>query len=301
MELIFVMTIGVIIVTYNPDINLLEQTFFSIAEQVDEVLLVDNGSENFDDINTKFSRLRNCTIASLHKNMGIAYATNVGFRYFIKKNFDYIVLSDQDSIFAKNYIKTFYEALSSVLLDNIAAFAPSIYDVISNQHRRFYYKRRIWIKQCYPDALYSVVFQAIASGLVIRVAYLRTIGCMNEDLFIDSVDFEWCWKLNFYDYKIIGCKNLVLQHTLGDRVRVIGHKKINIHTNIRCYYITRNTIYLSLHTRFLSGVDKFILFCKGCAYPWLFAVCSAKKFTTFKYCMRGLYDGVLGRLGYHTS
>lgn len=82
---------------------------------------------------------------------------------------------------------------------------------------------------------------------------------------------------------------------------MIGHKKINIHTNIRCYYITRNTIYLSLHTRFLSVVDKFILFCKGCAYPWLFAVCSAKKFTTFKYCMRGLYDGVLGRLGYHTS
>lgn len=293
----FTMTIGVIIITYNPNIKLLEETVLSIDKQVNEVLFVDNGSENIDDIKMRFSDLRNGTVIDLHKNMGIAYATNVGFDFFIKKEYDYIILSDQDSIFAPNYITTFYEALFAVSLDNIAAFAPSIYDVISNQYRRFYYKRRIWIKQSYPTTLYSIVFQAIASGLIISVSRLKTIGYMNENLFIDSVDFEWCWKLNFSGYRIIGCKNLVLQHTLGDRTCIIGHKKITIHNNIRCYYITRNTIYLSLHTKFLSVPDRFILFCKGCVYPALFSVCSDTKITTLKYCISGFWDGFGGRLG----
>jgi len=47
---------------------------------------------------------------------------------------------------------------------------------------------------------------------------------MNEDLFIDWVDFEWCWRARKKGYKIIGNANVVITHQLGDAAVTIGRK-----------------------------------------------------------------------------
>ncbi len=59
------------IVTYNPIIKRLEQNIHSVINQVDELIVVDNGSENIEDIislkdNKCFTLIRN------EKNLGLA-------------------------------------------------------------------------------------------------------------------------------------------------------------------------------------------------------------------------------------
>ena len=284
------MKIGAIFITYNPDLFLLKKSLYSLYQQVDSLLIIDNGSDNILEIKKLVGVVKNCHIINLIDNVGIAAATNIGLKYFLNEHFDYVVLSDQDSVYSDNYIQIFYQALKeTIYFRNVAVFAPCVFDKVSNQYRRFYYKKTIWLTQKHPDMDYSVVFQAIASGLIIKLSCLRDIGFMNEKLFIDSVDFEWCWRVSYFGYKIIGCKELLIFHTLGNEVCKIGKKKISVHNDLRCYYITRNTLYLALETEFLSFFDKCVLFSKACLYPILFFICS-RKIKTFIICFTGFID-----------
>ncbi|MFP3686179.1 hypothetical protein SB847_20980, partial [Bacillus sp. SIMBA_026] len=70
------------------------------------------------------------------------------------------------------------------------------------------------------------------------------IGPMDDALFIDFVDLEWCVRARKHGYAVLGAPALRLAHSLGgEPVRVFGRAYPG-HGAVRHYYQFRNAIAL---------------------------------------------------------
>jgi rhamnosyltransferase len=155
-----------------------------------------------------------------------------------------------------------------------------------------FFSRRIYPKSgCYK------ITQAIASGMVISSAVFNSVGFMDEKLFIDWVDFEWCWRAQAKGYVIIGCADVVIQHSLGDVAKKVGSKSYPVRSPIRHYYIIRNGIYLALRSKYINFRMRVNLFLKSFRYIIGFTLLGKPHGKHFVYCLKGFYHGVIGRLG----
>ena len=258
------LNIACLMITYEPDIQHLKIVLSSICHQVYQVIIIDNGSRNQKEL-LELTR-DDIIIIPLADNFGIARATNIGIMQLANKKADFILLSDQDTVYTSDYIATFEKLYMLQPSDSsIIAYAPKIFDKVSNVEKHTYvlkHKKSINKHiQCN-----SIIFQTIASGLLINYSKLLDVGGMNENLFIDMVDFEWCWKVFFTGYKIMYLPSLCITHSLGDATCNFLGKNIAIRNVIRYYYIIRNTIYLSFYTRYLNPITKFFLFMDAIKY-----------------------------------
>lgn len=74
--------IGALIVTYNPEISKLFSNINAISQQVDRVVVVDNGSINYKNI-IEVTNSFNIKMINLGKNLGVAAAQNIGMSFFL--------------------------------------------------------------------------------------------------------------------------------------------------------------------------------------------------------------------------
>jgi rhamnosyltransferase len=290
---IFMIKIAIVYILYNPNIEILVQSVNSIVNQIDAILFVDNDSDNLQDI----TNISVAQLISLSENTGIANATNIGIDYFQKLKYDYLVISDQDTVYSSDYIDIFKNKITSMSLKDIAAFVPSVYDTNSGSTNQFYIKRKIWLKKQSIKNDYAIVYQAIASGMIINLSCIEIIGLMKTELFIDYVDFEWCWRVFYKKWQIIAFPSMCIYHKIGDSAISIGKKVIPTHSHIREYYITRNTVYLALYSPFLCFLDKCILFIKSISFLFGYIFLSDNIKVSAKYCFTGFIHGIIKKLG----
>jgi len=92
----------VIYVTYNADIDLLRKSIKSIYSQIHKIIIIDNTPNK--DINLEKIKNDIIEIIYLENNLGIAKAQNIGIKKALENSYDYIMLSDQDTIYPGNYI-----------------------------------------------------------------------------------------------------------------------------------------------------------------------------------------------------
>ena len=83
---------------------------------------------------------------------------------------------------------------------------------------------------------------------------------MNERLFIDWVDTEWCWRANCAGYKIICNTDNIIYHSMGDNYKVVFDKKIVVYSNFRNYFFFRNGVYLLFHSHLLTKGEHLSFF-----------------------------------------
>ena len=246
-------TIVVVIVTYNPNMQQINETVHSIIDQVSYCIIIDNGNTEFD-----FQGIENVIIVSLGKNYGIAYAQNRGIEIAQQHNADFILLSDQDTVYPENYIERNIIAYRELKNHKLAALAPVFY----NSRKKI--KSPIMGKKFSSTTDFSGTYiktaQAIASGTFIVAASLHDIGGMNEKLFIDYVDFEWCWKATALGYAIFTISDLIINHDLGDDAKIVFGRQVTVRNDIRYYYMIRNGCYLARYSPFLKWHEKFLLF-----------------------------------------
>jgi len=287
------MKVFVVYVTYNPDIELLAKSIESIYHQVDKIYVVDNTPGGCKELE-RFAKLKNIQIIYLLDNFGIAYAQNVGIRKALEEGAEYIMLSDQDTVYPENYIKEMLKGFSYD--EKVAAVAPRFVDINSGKEAGFI-KPSIFFKRFYPKSGTHEVMQAIASGKILKAKYLNSIGLMNEKLFMDWVDFEWCWRARKKGYKIIGNANIIISHKLGEKSKNIGFRNVNIRSHIRHYYITRNAFYLALYSKDLDIFHRVLLFLKSFRYILGYPLLAKPHLTNLKYCLLGFWHGITKRLG----
>lgn len=234
------------IVSYNPDIKRLKENIEAIYRQVSKVLVFDNGSNNIIDLKKLVSTFNNVYLLRSDRNIGIAAALNRLMQWGLDHEYTWMLSLDQDSVCKEDYVKRMLPYLS--VEKNLGIVAPVIVD------------RNVGIVGHNPNSNYSHVNTCITSGAFSKIDAWKIIGEYDESMFIDSVDFEFCYRMRKEGYEVIQVKNVHLLHEIGNcekrrflfwKIRVTGHSAF------RKYYMARNNVYYPfkhhLWLRFIRG------------------------------------------------
>jgi len=282
-----------VIVSYKPNMLLLEECIHSLKNQLAKIVIVDNTPGKCEKLQ-RFKTLPNVEVIYLGDNYGIAYAQNVGIKKALNEKADYILLSDQDTVYPPDFVKKMLECFTE---EKVAAAGPLYLDMTTGLIQPFVKKGLIGFRKTYPKSGKHEVLQLIASGTIMKTQYLDDIGLFNSDLFIDWVDLEWCWRAVKKGYKIIGNADVIINHKLGDKAINLGFKILSQRSPLRQYYITRNAIHLALRCNSIGVFHRITLFLKSFRYILGFSIFMKPHTKNLRYTLKGFYHGIIGRLG----
>ena len=235
------------ITTYQPDIARLKQNVDSISGQVETVVLVDNGSENYSKIEFLANNYDNVVIVNNKENKGIAYAMNVIGDYAFENGYDWFLTLDQDSVCPNNLITTYCQYVAN----DIGILAPFIAETNPFVGQLF---RRGEDRKIKPESEVDKVLFAVSSGQFINTrAWHEADGFWNY-LFIDYVDQELCFHLTRLGYKILRINSLELSHVQGVPLYIFGIETAQ-QSALREYYCARNSrlVYWLYPSEFVMG------------------------------------------------
>jgi len=293
--------ITAIAIAYFPDIQTITKTIESICGQVSKVLIIDNtpnGSSVFKNHRLLYGR-NNVELITLNENVGIAKAQNIGIKRALENRADFVLVSDQDTFYPDNYVAKMLEAYSKIAnREEVAAIVPDFADLNrGGQRQGFVLFDNLFSKRIYPKGGCHEITQAIASGEIIPSEVFSHIGFMDEELFIDWVDLEWCWRARAKGYKIVGCADVVIEHRMGDEAKRFGLRSYSIRSPIRTYYIVRNAVHLALRSKYITFGMRVNILVKSIRYMIGFTILGKPHWKHFIYSLKGFYHGITRKVG----
>jgi rhamnosyltransferase len=170
-------------------------------------------------------------------NVGVGAAQNRGLRFALEKKYEYAVLFDQDSQIGHDFLEKLIREFESAREKDstIIAVAPSYIDP------RFEGEKATMSSVSHNTYQKTV----IASGCIFSLPELGRVGLMDEKLFIDFVDIEWCYRAISRGFHIMQLSNVVMNHTIGEVKTLWWGRKIQYHHYFRYYYFFRNSLLLA--------------------------------------------------------
>lgn len=216
------------IVSFNPDIKRLYSVVKAIYLQVEETIIYDNGSDNWETIRDSLKEFPKVSFMNSNQNEGIAYALNRACEYGLTKGYDWILTLDQDTICPDNMIKMMEPHTHN---DEIGIICPSVdYEGLEKKID----KHNEYVQAC------------MTSASLTRLLLWQEVGGFREDYFIDHVDNEYCLKIRLKGKKILRISDTVIHHELGEtrQKKILGLIKYSysFHSAWRYYYIARNNL-----------------------------------------------------------
>ena len=281
-----------VLISYFPDQEILNKTLNSLVRQVDRLFWVDNGTEEELPHETAGD---NVVFIGLKNNIGIAAAQNIGINAAIRDGAEFVILSDQDTYFPNDCVDTLIKTFSR--WPEAAAVVPQFRDKNKKTADGFILHNTSWFSSTQVSAGDHQLFQAIASGKVLRVSALGAVGLMDESLFIDWVDLEWCWRARDKGFSVVGNASVTIEHTLGDFAKDLGFREVNLRSSQRHYYITRNAFYLALRSPYLSLFHRVILFLRSLRYLLAFPIMARPRLSNLIAVCQAFYHGLSGNVG----
>jgi len=274
-----------VVVLYNPIVDKVIDNILTYIDYIDNLLIVDNSDESNESALSLLIDSRNIEYLFLGENKGIAFALNCGISFALEKKSDYLLTMDQDSYFKQEEIKKYVRYIYSDFkeIKNVALLSP--------KHSVPYLENDQGIKQ---------VKTVMTSGNILVLDKINKIGLFKEDLFIDSVDHEYCYRINKLGLLVYRNNNISLEHNLGElqQKKLLGKSlTVTNHNFIRRYYITRNLlwVYNNYHPQKIR-VIKFTL-----NYLWWAMITillyEKDKSRKFKSVLKGYKDYKKGELG----
>ena len=291
-----------IIVLYNPEVSRLRALLTSLKGQVGRVYAVDNSEGRATE---HFNLFEQCEMqveyVPLGTNLGIATAQNIGIRQALEAGASDVLLLDQDSLLPPGMVNALVMARQRLESSGlpVAAISPTFVDEKTEEagaaiRHTLLRVRKIKVDRCSPEPIWADY--VISSGALINAQVLETVGLMREELFIDWVDIEWGLRAKQKGYKCYIVPGVTMQHSIGDdSVAVLG-RSINLHQDLRHYYIVRNATYLlrvgsmGLEWRAVTigKIPLYVLF-----YSWH----SRERLKSVLLLSRGFLDGLRGKMG----
>lgn len=293
-------TVSAIIVAYNPDIEKLKNLIISAHHQFNHIILINNGTFSIkiqQSIITPF----NIKYIELGENYGIAYAQNLGMNQAKELNSTFAMLLDQDSLLPANMVTALLSAHTKIEQENIniASIAPCHRDQKTGHIGEVIRYNPLYSIKTTPQQNSSIPIKSdfnIASGSLIKLDNFFKIGPMMECLFIDWVDIEWGLRAKHEGFLSFAIPNVILDHNIGDETKLIMGKPINLHNNIRNYYILRNAAFLLKHKKMgyawrihtALRIPKYYLF---------YSLTSRNKIKSLRRLASAMWDGISSNMG----
>ena len=281
------MTTIAIVVLYNDSPKIVEGNIRRIAAQVEQVILIDNSAVAYVE---SFSLLDKVTYLPQMHNIGIAAAQNIGIQIAMKEKFDFIFFADPDSFIPSDTVKQLQDRFLQIQKKdiNIGGVGASAFNLQTNKMISF---DNELIKDC-PEWETCQLTYLMNSASLIAVPLFEKVGLMWEELFIDGVDCEWCWRASYKaQAHFYQDQTIVIQHRLGNEGKKVGGKVRSIGTSARLFYQYRNYLWL-LRKRYVPR--KWLIYngwkylIKSVYYP----LCVPPHGANLKNIIKGIYHGI---------
>ena len=279
-----------VLVLYHPDLDILQNAVDSIINQVDLLFV----SDNTPNVNHQTKELLASFTEKIHyvrmgRNVGIARAQNAGIKYAIENNFEYVYFLDQDSISPIGIVDGLKRKCKELLNNgiNVGGCGPQPYN---RDTGKAYIPNIDKGRRIQNDVI--EVSDLISSASLFRIDLFRTVGLMEDALFIDFVDNEICWRAykqsGFRFFKIT---SLFLSHKLGEGDRQFCGVTVKISKPFRTYFQYRNFFYL-LGKKYVPFYWKWS---KGIKYTgkfFYYIIFCNPRIEYFNRIRKGTFDGI---------
>lgn len=293
-----------IVVTFNPERDVLLREFALLAPQVDKIWLVDNASSQSLSIWViGLPAAGKLELVQMSANLGLGAAQNAGIQLALAAGASHVLILDQDSEPLPDMVDRLLVASDRLQSAGVrvAVVAPVYADSATGPASGFV--RLGWLdfkkQMSLPGQEVVEADFVISSGSLIPVSVLDDIGPMDESLFIDHVDTEWCLRAQSKGYRLFGVPGARMVHSLGDRrtrIWFLRWRNVPYHSPFRYYYIMRNSLlmqrrpYMPLKWR----VAEFIRCLRVLCFYGLF---SPQRVACLRMMWRGMADGLRGVSG----
>lgn len=275
------MLTGIVIVTYNSDIERLGLILNSIVKNDLKYYVCDN-STSFE---KKVAIQNTCVAHNAHYidmegNVGIAKAQNDGISKALEEGCDDILLLDDDSLPTPNMLEQLL-----IARDLFAQHKGSLPVVCANAIDENGVSLSHFQKPVI-DGIYTYR-DMISSGTLINKSIIELVGLHEEKLFIDCVDYEWGWRAASFGIDIVISDKAILNHRLGNgRIKGIN---AGYGSPIRHYYQYRNILYM-MGKGYVPLTWRMSQIIKLLVKPLVIVAFFDKKSTRLKYAFQGVVD-----------
>ena len=286
-----------IIVLYFPDSQKLRQLIESIKSQLSLIIVINNGmpTSEIDEI------CKNTQLINFDENLGIAHAHNFGINLARNEKMDFVLLLDQDSILKPGTVDKLIEAHHTLEQSGkkVASIAPIHRDKKNGAiGPAIKYTPIIACKKIPKKNATSVITTDfnISSGSLIKVENINKIGPMMSELFIDWVDIEWGLRAKSLGYPSFMLQTVEMEHDIGDENTKFLGRSVNLHNDLRNFYILRNATFL-LRKKTMGWAWRIYTAIRIPKYYAFFLLTSKNKRKSFRTLAIAIWNGYAGKMG----
>ncbi len=217
-----------------------------------EIIVVDNNSG--DDLAREIKKYSDVVFIQNKENLGFTGGNNVGIKYALSSNADYIFILNPDTLVDKNCISNLINASS-----NGDILGPKIY--FDKSHKIWYAGGKLDLANVLGthrgvDEKDRGQFNQIeetdyASGaaMFINRKVFESIGLFDVNYFLYYEDADFCIRAKKKDFKIVYVPEAIVYHK--------NALSTGLGSPLQDYFITRNRMYFA--SKFLSFRTKFAL------------------------------------------
>jgi rhamnosyltransferase len=235
-------------------------------------------------------------------NLGVARALNQGIRAALDDGAELVLTLDEDSVPLPRMVEELLQAyrLRSDAGDRVAAVGANFRDRHGGGAASFARVRgaRIERRSCSDPAGLIEADYLMSSGCLMPRAALEAVGPLRDDLFVDYVDIEWCWRARAQGWRCFGVCPARMEHEFGDGALPVPGLRRSVPRRApeRSYYLARNTLLL-LRVRHIPWRWKLHALVHLLARAVLYLLSAPDAGRHLRLSLAGLADGARGRGG----
>jgi rhamnosyltransferase len=222
---------------------------------VQKIFIVDNSSRHPTDFVKSVAE--NIILESHPENIGISGGLELGVRWAIDQDYDFLWTFDQDSEPEPETLEKLlasYENLQSKGL-SIGIIAPLPIDPDSGLelHGSVFsqYKFELISEYKRDESFYECDI-VITSGSLVFLDAAKFVELPDRNLFIDSVDWVYCMNFREKGYSIVLVKDITMKHHFGKPFSIRERNLIS-YSPLRYYYSCRNHSFVEI--RYSKGIN----------------------------------------------
>ncbi len=293
-----------VVVAYQPDTACITSLLKAIQPQVGGLVVINNGRPGTVVLPEFAEHGTGCfSVLDMGRNMGVGAAQNRGIDWAKHHGYSHVILFDQDSEPGRDMVEILLAAWAELTRSGlpVAAVGPKLVDRRDRWTAPFVTIGAFCVKRADCDKNgYTQTDFLVSSGMLAAISEYEKVGMLDEGLFIDNVDLDWCFRARQQGLSLYGVCEASMLHQIGDAkvcASVFGRVyTIYQHQPLRQYYIMRNRIllYRRAYSPYAWVVQDIV---RAVGKGLLTLVLFSQRRLNFQMMLSGFVDGLRGKTG----
>lgn len=199
-------------------------SFKSLLNSYDDVIIIDNSSSKII-INEIVAKNNKWKYVRYPSNPGLSFAYNYASKYALENGYNWMLISDQDTIFPEGAIDVYLSTLKEN--PDIKLFVPKVLVLAGTEKymspvRMIHYFTKL-STNCPSGIINPTSYGIINSGLLINISAFWEVGGYNEKVWLDFADFQFIERFGTKYNKacVINCE---CEQHFSNEVQTINQK-----------------------------------------------------------------------------